>query len=138
MSYESDQSSNPVTMTFSGDGDKSTLNPISPISFGDTTTYNLSSVNSATVTMEYLEALMDSIASLRSTVGANMSVTRNNIDALSNRTTVLAQSVSRTGDTSIEDESLSLAKTAILQQMNLSMHVQANQMVSEVTMTLLN
>jgi len=95
-------------------------------------------VNSATVTMEYLEALMDSIASLRSTVGANMSVTRNNLDTLSNRTTALAQSVSRTGDTSIEDESLSLAKTAILQQMNLSMRVQANQMVSEVTMTLLN
>ena len=81
---------------------------------------------------------MDSIASLRSTVGANMSVTRNNLDALSNRTTALAQSVSRTGDTSIEDESLSLAKAAILQQMNLSMRVQANQMVSEVTMTLLN
>jgi len=138
LTYESDQTSNPVTMTFSGDGDKSTLNPISPISFGDTTTYNLSSVNSATVTMEYLEALMESIASLRSTVGANMSVTRNNLDALSNRTTALAQSVSRTGDTSIEDESLSLAKTAILQQMNLSMRVQANQMVSEVTMTLLN
>jgi len=56
---------------------------------------------------------------------------------LSNRTTALAQSVSRTGDTSIEDESLSLAKTAILQQMNLSMRVQANQLVSEVTMTLL-
>ena len=138
LTYESDQTSNPITMTFSGDGDKSTLNPISPISFGDTTTYNLSSVNSATVTMEYLEALMDSIASLRSTVGANMSVTRNNLDTLSNRTTALAQSVSRTGDTSIEDESLSLAKTAILQQMNLSMRVQANQMVSEVTMTLLN
>ena len=124
-------------MAFSGDGDKSTLNPISPITFGDTTTYNLSSVESATLTMEYLESLMESIATLRATVGGNMSVTRNNFDALTHRTTALSQSISRTGDTSIEDESLALAKTAVLQQMNISMRVQANQMVGDVTMTLL-
>ena len=136
-SYVVDDSSEPITMSFSGDGDKSTLNPISPITFGDTSTYNLSSVESATLTMEYLESLMESIATLRATVGGNMSVTRNNFDALTHRTTALSQSISRTGDTSIEDESLALAKTAILQQMNISMRVQANQMVGDVTMTLL-
>ena len=136
-SYVVDDSSEPITMAFSGDGDKSTLNPISPITFGDTSTYNLSSVESATLTMEYLESLMESIATLRATVGGNMSVTRNNLDALTHRTTALSQSISRTGDTSIEDESLALAKTAVLQQMNISMRVQANQMVGDVTMTLL-
>ena len=72
-SYVVDDSSEPITMSFSGDGDKSTLNPISPITFGDTSTYNLSSVESATLTMEYLESLMESIATLRATVGGNMS-----------------------------------------------------------------
>ena len=125
-SYVVDDSSEPITMASSGDGDKSTLNPISPITFGDTSTCNLFSVESATLTMEYLESLMESIATLRATVGGNMSVTRNNFDALTHRTTALSQSISRTGDTSIEDESLALAKTAILQQMNISMRVQAN------------
>ena len=53
-SYVVDDSSEPITMSFSGDGDKSTLNPISPITFGDTSTYNLSSVESADSTLERL------------------------------------------------------------------------------------
>jgi flagellin-like hook-associated protein FlgL len=137
LNYVSDQSSVPITMSFSGDGDQSTLNPISPLSFGDTTTYNLASVESATLTMEYLESLMASIAQLRASVGGNISVTENNLDALSHRTSALAQSISRTGDTSIENESLQLAKTAILLEMNVSMRVQANQVASDITMTLL-
>ena len=137
LTYVSDQSSVPITMSFSGDGDQSTLNPISPLSFGDTATYNLASVESATLTMEYLESLMASIAQLRASVGGNISVTENNLDALSHRTSALAQSISRTGDTSIENESLQLAKTAILLEMNVSMRVQANQVASDITMTLL-
>ena len=124
-------------MSFSGDGDQSTLNPISPLSFGDTATYNLASVESATLTMEYLESLMASIAQLRASVGGNISVTENNLDALSHRTSALAQSISRTGDASFENESLQLAKTAILLEMNVSMRVQANQVASDITMTLL-
>ena len=136
-SYVADESSEPISMAFSGDGDTSTLNPISPITFGDTSTYNLSTVDSATATLEYLESLMESVASLRSTIGGNMSVTQNNLDALNHRTTTLAQAVSKTGDTSISDETLSMAKTAILQQMNISMRVQANQVAGDITMTLL-
>ena len=136
-SYVADESSEPISMTFSGDGDTSTLNPISPITFGDTSTYNLSTVDSATATLEYLESLMESVASLRSTIGGNMSVTQNNLDALNHRTTTLAQAVSKTGDTSISDETLSMAKTAILQRMNISMRVQANQVAGDITMTLL-
>ena len=136
-SYVADESSGPISMTFSGDGDTSTLNPISPITFGDTSTYNLSTVDSATATLEYLESLMESVAALRSTIGGNMSVTQNNLDALNHRTTTLAQAVSKTGDTSISDETLSMAKTAILQRMNISMRVQANQVAGDITMTLL-
>ena len=80
---------------------------------------------------------MASIAQLRASVGGNISVTENNLDALSHRTSALAQSISRTGDTSIENESLQLAKTAILLEMNVSMRVQANQVASDITMTLL-
>ena len=136
-SYVVDESSEPISMTFSGDGDTSTLNPISPITFGDTSTYNLSSIDSAAATLEYLKSLMESVASLRSTVGGNMSVTQNNLDALNQRTSSLAQAISRTSDTSISDETLSMAKTAILQQMNISMRVQANQVAGDITMTLL-
>ena len=136
-SYVADESSDPISMTFSGDGDTSTLNPISPITFGDTSTYNLSTVDSATATLEYLESLMESVAALRSTIGGNMSVTQNNLDALNHRTTTLAQAVSKTGDTSISDETLSMAKTAILQRMNISTRVQANQVAGDITMTLL-
>ena len=123
-SYVADESSEPISMTFSGDGDTSTLNPISPITFGDTSTYNLSTVDSATATLEYLESLMESVASLRSTIGGNMSVTQNNLDALNHRTTTLAQAVSKTGDTSISDETLSMAK---------NIHTSANEYLHEST-----
>ena len=124
-------------MFLTGDGQKTTLNPISSISFGDTSTYNLSNARLATQTMDHLESLMESIASIRATVGSNMEVTKNNLNSLYSRNTSLQQSISRTQDTSFAEETAELAKTAVMLQLNLSMSLQARSVSRDVTLTLL-
>ena len=76
LTYVEEESTEPISMFLTGDGQKTTLNPISSISFGDTSIYNLSNARLATQTMDHLESLMESIASMRATVGSNMELRR--------------------------------------------------------------
>ena len=80
---------------------------------------------------------MESIASIRATVGSNMEVTKNNLNSLYSRNTSLQQSISRTQDTSFAEETAELAKTAVMLQLNLSMSLQARSVSRDVTLTLL-
>lgn len=137
LTYVEEESTEPISMFLTGDGQKTTLNPISSISFGDTSTYNLSNARLATQTMDHLESLMESIASMRATVGSNMEVTKNNLNSLYSRNTSLQQSISRTQDTSFAEETAELAKTAVMLQLNLSMSLQARSVSRDVTLTLL-
>ena len=136
LTYVEEESTEPIYV-LTGDGQKTTLNPISSISFGDTSTYNLSNARLATQTMDHLESLMESIASIRATVGSNMEVTKNNLNSLYSRNTSLQQSISRTQDTSFAEETAELAKTAVMLQLNLSMSLQARSVSRDVTLTLL-
>ena len=137
LTYVEEESSEPITMFITGDGEKSILNPVSTISFGDTNTYNIKNARSATQTMEHIHGLLESVANLRSTVGSNMEVTQNNLDLLLSRNTYLQKSISRTQDTDFAEETAELARTEILLQMNLSMNVQARETSQSVTLTLL-
>jgi flagellin len=137
LTYMEEESSEPITMFISGDGEESILNPVSTISFGDTNTYNIKNPKSATQTMAHIDALLESVANLRATVGSNMEVTQNNLDLLSNRNTYLQKSISRTQDTDFAKETAELARTEILMQMNLSMNIQARETSRSVTLTLI-
>ena len=137
LTYVEEESSEPITMFITGEGEESVLSPVSTISFGDTNTYNIKNAKSATQTMVHIDALLESVANLRATVGSNMEVTQNNLDLLSSRNTYLQKSISRTQDTDFAKETAELAKTEILLQMNLSMNVQARETSRSVTLTLI-
>ena len=123
LTYVEEESSEPITMFITGDGEESILNPVSTISFGDTNTYNIKNAKSATQTMDHIDALLESVAKIRATIGSNMEVTQNNLDLLSNRNTYLQKSISRTQDTDFAKETAEIARTEILLQMNLSMNI---------------
>jgi flagellin len=137
LTYVEEESSEPITMFITGDGEESILNPVSTISFGDTNTYNIKNAKSATQTMDHIDALLESVAKIRATVGSNMEVTQNNLDLLSNRNTYLQKSISRTQDTDFAKETAEIARTEILLQMNLSMNIQARETSQSITLTLL-
>ena len=137
LTYVEEESSEPITMFITGDGEESILNPVSTISFGDTNTYNIKNAKSATQTMDHIDALLESVAKIRATVGSNMEVTQNNLDLLSNRNTYLQKSISRTQDTDFAKETAELARTEVLLQMNLSMNIQARETSQSITLTLL-
>ena len=137
LTYVEEESSEPITMFITGEGEESVLSPVSTISFGDTNTYNIKNAKSATQTMVHIDALLESVANLRATAGSNMEVTQNNLDLLSSRNTYLQKSISRTQDTDFAKETAELAKTEILLQMNLSMNVQARETSRSVTLTLI-
>jgi flagellin len=137
LTYVEEELSEPITMFITGEGEESILNPVATISFGDTNTYNIKNAKSATQTMAQIDALLESVANLRATVGSNMEVTQNNLDLLSNRNTYLQKSISKTQDTDIAKETAELARTEILLQMNLSMNVQARETSRSVTLTLI-
>ena len=77
-----------ITFAYSGSGELSSLTPVPPISFGDTATYNLSTIQSAVQTLEHLEALAQSIA-------RNRAYRWRQCVSCSERTRILAQSNKR-------------------------------------------
>jgi flagellin len=136
--YVEEEAGEPISFSYSATGESSTLTSIPPISFADTATYNLTTIESATQTLEYLEALSQSIAGNRAMVGSNMSVVQNGLDSLRNRTLALNQSVSRTQDASFAEEALNITKASLMLNFGLSMATQANQTSASLTTTLLS
>lgn len=126
-----------VTFAYSGSGEASTLTPVPTVSFGDTATYNLSTIQSAVQTLERLEALSQSISGNRATVGSNMSLIRNSLETLLNRTNFLNRSISRTQDVSFAEEASSMTKATLRLNLTLSMTMQANQTSRAVVTKLL-
>ena len=136
--YLEDETGEAPTFSYSGSGGTSTLTPIPQITFGDTSTYNLLSISSATQTLDYPGALSKTISGSRAIVGSNMSIIENGLDSLRTRTNSLGQSISRIQDTSFSEESTSMAKATIRLNFSLSMMTQANQTSSSVVTALLS
>ena len=136
LTYVEEDNDDPVTILVSAEGIESTLNSIPSVSFGDTNTYNLMTAQSATLTIKHIDSLLESVATVRASVGSNFSVTQNTYDSLRTKITNLELAVSRTSDVSIQEETVKLAKSNMLSSMNLSMMVQANQITAEVTLSL--
>jgi len=136
--YVEEEAGEAITFSYSGSGDTSTLTPVPPLSFGDTATYNLSTIQSATQTLEYLETLTQSIAGSRSMVGSNMAVVQNGLEALLNRTNSLSRSISRTQDASFAEEAVSITKASLMLNFSLSMSTQARQTSASLVMALLS
>ena len=137
LTYVEEDNDDPVNILVSAEGVETALNSIPSISFGDTNTYNLTTAQSATLTMEHIDSLLESVTTVRASVGSNFSVTQNTYDSLRNKITTLELATSRTSDVSIQEETLKLAKSNILLSMNLSMIVQANQITADATLSLL-
>ena len=137
LTYVEEENDDPVNIVVSADGVETSLNSIPSISFGDTKTYNLNTAQSATLTMEHIDSLLESIATVRAAVGSNLTITNNNYSSLMVKIKSMELATSRTGDVSLPDETLKLAKSSILLNLNLSMMVQANQIATDATLSLL-
>ena len=135
--YVEEEAGDTITFAYSGSGELSSLTPVPPISFGDTATYNLSTIQSAVQTLEHLEALAQSIARNRATVGGNVSLVQNGLESLLNRTSALRRSISRTRDASFDQEASNITKASLRLNLTLSMTMQANQTSSAVVTKLL-
>ena len=137
LKYAQEDNDDPVNIVVNANGVETSLNSIPSISFGDTKTYNLKTAQSATLTMEHIDSLLESIATVRAAVGSNLTITNNNYSSLMVKIKSMELATSRTGDVSIPDETLKLAKSSILLNLNLSMMVQANQIATDATLSLL-
>jgi flagellin len=136
--YLEEDAGEAITFSYSGTGEATSLTSVPPISFTDTTTYNLTTIESAVRTLEYLEALSQSIAGNRAIVGSNMSVVKNGLNSLRDRTLSLNQSVSRTQDSSFTEETVNMTKASLLLNFSLSMATQAKQASAALATTLLS
>jgi len=125
--YIEEEAGKAITFLYSGGGEASILTPAPSISFGDTATYNLSTIQSAKQTLKYLKVLTQSIAGSRSTAGSDMTITQNGLEALLNRTNTLNRSISRAQDASFAEESVSFTKPTLILSFSLSMSTQARQ-----------
>ena len=126
-----------LTIANSWDGQDTTLNSVAPISFNDTSTYNLTTVKSATDTAEYLEGILRTIAGNRASVASNMSVTKNAFQALQTRTLSLEKSISKSQDTVIADETHGISRGDLLLGMCLKANLQARETSASVVLSLL-
>lgn len=121
----------------SADGKTINLANISPISFGDTGYYNLSSISTASLTLERVKTLTESIATNRASVGSNLTLIEHNIKSLGNRNNAYQSSISRIQDTKYDEESINLAKANILKDFNLATLSQATRISGQITNILL-
>jgi flagellin-like hook-associated protein FlgL len=111
LTYEEEESSEPITMFITGEGDESILYPVSTISCGDTSTYNIKNARSATQTKAHIDALLDSVANLKITTGSTLGVTQDSINLHSRRNSYLQKSISITQYTDFTKEIAESART---------------------------
>jgi flagellin len=121
----------------SADGKTIELANIAPISFGDTGYYNLSSISGASLSIERIRTLTESIATRRANVGSNLTLIDHNIQSLGNRNNAYQSSISRIQDAKYDEESINLAKANILKDFNLATLSQASKTSGNITNILL-
>jgi flagellin len=136
-SYVEEVSAGKPDPKVSADGKIIDLAHIAPISFGDTSYYNLSSVSGASLSIERIRTLTENIATRRANIGSNLTLIDHNIQNLGNRNNAYQSSISRIQDTKYDEESINLAKANILKDFNLATLSQASKTSGKITTILL-
>lgn len=132
---EETEASEPIEL---GGGVDLTLTAISPLSFGDPSTYNLSTEYGAQQVMSRVDELIELITNSLSKVGSNMGMIERSADIVSMRQSTLGNAISRVNEVSLPEESLNLSRSNILINSNLMMRVQAKSIQQDVMLTLIS
>ena len=137
LTYEEEEVDDPEPIDLGGDF-SITLNAINPVSFGDSSTYNLETENGAKLVMERVDELIEIIANSLSKVGSNMGMIERGTDMLNMRQSLYGNAISRVNEVSVAEESFNLSRSDILINSNLMMRVQASAIQQDVTLTLIS
>ena len=136
LTYEEEEVEDPVPIELSG-GTAITLSAINPVSFGDTSTYNLETENGAKLVMERVDELIEIITNSLSQVGSNMGIIERGSQMVEARDSAMVSAISRVSDVSLPEEALNLARAELLINSNLNMRVQARNVQQDVMLTML-
>jgi flagellin-like hook-associated protein FlgL len=137
LSYEEDDSNDPVTLTVS-DGISIQLNTIDTFNFGDASIYDLTTENGAKLTIDRVDELLELLANNISKVGSNMTAIENHTNLLSVRQVSMANKLENIQGVSIADELNDLSASKILLDANFSMRAQALNIQKDVSLMLLS
>ena len=136
LTYEEEEVEDPGPIELSG-GTAITLSAINPVSFGDTSTYNLETENGAKLVMERVDELIEIITNSLSQVGSNMGIIERGSQMVEARDSAMVSAISRVSDVSLPEEALNLARAELLINSNLNMRVQARNVQQDVMLTML-
>ena len=121
-----------------GGGVSLNLSAINPVSFGDTSTYNLETENGAKLVMDRVDELIEIITNSLAQVGSNMGAIERSANIVNMRQSSLGNAISRVNEVSLPEESMHLAKSDILINSNLMMRAQAKAIQQDVMLTLIS
>ena len=136
LTFEEEEVEDPVPIELSG-GTAITLSAVNPVSFGDTSTYNLETENGAKLVMERVDELLAIITNSLSQVGSNMGMIERGAQMINSRDSAMVSAISRVSDVSMPEEALNLARSEILINSNINMRVQARNIQQDVMLTML-
>jgi flagellin len=136
LTYVEEEVEDPVPIELSG-GTAITLSAVNPVSFGDTSTYNLETENGAKLVMERVDELIGIITNSLSQVGSNMGMIERGAQMINSRDSAMITAISRVSDVSMPEEALNLARSEILINANINMRVQARNIQQDVMLTML-
>ena len=114
-----------------------TINPINPLTFGDSNVYNLNSEASSNMVMDRVDNLLEIIGNFLGQVGSNMGMIERQINVIDANAAAIESAISRVSNVSLPDEALNLAKSEILINANINMRVQARNIQQDVMLTML-
>lgn len=114
-----------------------TINPINPLTFGDSDIYNLNSEASSNLVMDRVDNLLEIIGNFLGQVGANMGSIERKARMVDATESAMASAISRVSDVSLPEEALNLARAELLINSNLNMRVQARNVQQDVMLTML-
>jgi flagellin len=123
--YEAEKGS--LAATIDGSGETWNLQSVNTITVSDTETYNLESITNARGTLNQLTAWMESLATERASVGANLSRLEKEMDNLSRKMGTREMAVSRIEDTDVARESTKFASNQVRLQASVAILAQAKQ-----------
>ena len=136
LTFEEEEVEDPVPIELSG-GTAITLSAVNPVSFGDTSTYNLETENGAKLVMERVDELIGIITNSLSQVGSNMGMIERGAQMINSRDSAMVSAISRVSDVSMPEEALNLARSEILINSKINMRVQARNIQQDVMLTML-
>ncbi len=115
-----------ISITADSSGSTWRMESVEPLQYGSSSIYNLSSQAAAALVIARTQELLDSIASRRSTVAANISRFNSSIERLEARRQAANEDLGRIRGTDLSEESVTLAKASIQTNLGMTMLAQAN------------